>query len=227
MVQTSPLWRFVVGARDALDRRTGATYDAREFWEGHADAYVRERTSVAPSHERAQIQALTEAVMAFAPVSVLEVGCAYGRLMRLLAEQDDVVRIVGCDLSPKMLAHARDYLGSLPLELVHADAGNLPFGDRSFDVVYTYGLLMHVPARHIATVVGEITRVAIRGVACLETAPPVGKPFGSRRSYAFSRAVFAHDYATLFAEAGWRTTRARSIGSRLFFVCRPMDPPAP
>jgi ubiquinone/menaquinone biosynthesis C-methylase UbiE len=200
--------------RDSLDRRTGAVYDPKKFWENHADRYVRERVSLGRAVEGTEIDALVNAVATLSPATALEVGCAYGRLVRIFAERSNVPWIVGSDLSGKMLRHARENLATLQVPLVQADAVHLPFADRSFDVVYTYGLMMHVAPLHVARVVGELARVASIGVACLETAPPTEKSLVSRQSY-------AHDYRTLFTEAGWATTGEWHIGRRICFVCRP------
>ncbi len=53
-------------------------------------------------------------------------------------------------------------------EHVVADAADLPFADRSFDVVLALDVLEHVPPQRRAAVLGEIARVAARRaiVAC-------------------------------------------------------------
>jgi ubiquinone/menaquinone biosynthesis C-methylase UbiE len=206
-----------VALRDALERELGVEYEPREFWEDHADRYVSEREPLGLGAERLEIEALTGAIVSFTPRRVLEVGCAYGRIVRILSTQG-VPAIVGVDISHRMLVHAQQYLAPLPALLVESNAMRLPFADRSFDVVYTYGLMMHVPPSAVRQVAAEITRVARKGVACLETALP-DSALG-RRSYAFNRAVFGYDYERLFKEAGWQTVATGRIGQRVWFACR-------
>ena len=69
------------------------------------------------------------------------------------------VRLTGIDLSPEMLAIARDRAASLgrEVELREADAQALPFGDSSFDTVVCTYSLCNVPDD--AKVVAEMKRV--------------------------------------------------------------------
>jgi ubiquinone/menaquinone biosynthesis C-methylase UbiE len=222
IVRGTPLWGGAVRLRDAIDRRAGTVYRPRRYWESHADEYVAERLATTGA-ERAEIAALVNAIAVFTPARVLEVGCAYGRLARIVAESDARPAVVGADLSAQMLDHARTYLAPLAVPLVQADASHLPFADRAFDVVYTYGLMMHVAPQEIAQVVAELTRVASRGIACLETALPDGS--AARRTHTFSRSVFAYDYRALFAQPGWTTVAEGRIGRRIWFACAPGSQP--
>ena len=67
--------------------------------------------------------------------TVLDVGCGVGRMLLPMSER--FPRVVGLDISPKMLDHARDYLGDLSnVELVLGngfDLGNI--GNETFDLV--------------------------------------------------------------------------------------------
>jgi ubiquinone/menaquinone biosynthesis C-methylase UbiE len=64
---------------------------------------------------------------------VLEVGIGTGRIAVPLAAR--VARYAGADLSAPMLAQLVAKRGALPIDLVRADAGRLPFAERSFDAV--------------------------------------------------------------------------------------------
>lgn len=82
---------------------------------------------------------------------VLEVGCGTGRILHRLAEV--ARRAVGVDLSPGMLAHARER----GLDVHEANATDLPFEDESFDVVVSFKVLAHV--EDIGRALDEIHRV--------------------------------------------------------------------
>jgi SAM-dependent methyltransferase len=77
-------------------------------------------------------------------VRILEVGAGTGRFAVPLAVRG--ARVTATDASAAMLAVARDkaHARGVSLDLQVADAHHLPFRDRSFDVVLSSRMLMHV-----------------------------------------------------------------------------------
>lgn len=65
---------------------------------------------------------------------ILELGCGGGQWSVALAQAG--ARPVGMDLSERQLEHARRLRGDRALPLVQASAEELPFADRSFDIVF-------------------------------------------------------------------------------------------
>jgi ubiquinone/menaquinone biosynthesis C-methylase UbiE len=65
---------------------------------------------------------------------VLDVGCGTGELAAHLIESCVGIQVVGADLVPAMLRQAQGKLSGR-VALVAADAVQLPFADRSFEVV--------------------------------------------------------------------------------------------
>ena len=89
---------------------------------------------------------------------VLEVGCGSAPCARWLATQG--ARVVGLDLSAAMLRHAVQAAREtgLPVSLVQADAGRLPFADNSFDLACSaFGAVPFVADS--AAVMREVARV--------------------------------------------------------------------
>jgi SAM-dependent methyltransferase len=70
----------------------------------------------------------------------VEVGCGEGRVSRDLRDRGH--RVVGVDLSPTLLRHARD--ADDVTAYVRADAARLPLADRSCDLVVSYNALMDI-----------------------------------------------------------------------------------
>lgn len=87
---------------------------------------------------------------------ILEVGCGYGWISRVLR---DAARIgwVGVDASLGMVRQARFSLDGALAAACAADARDLPFADRSFDKILCSGVLMHVADEFRA--LQEMTRV--------------------------------------------------------------------
>jgi SAM-dependent methyltransferase len=89
---------------------------------------------------------------------VLEVGCGSAPCARWLATQG--AWVVGLDLSAGMLRHAAQAAREtgLPVPLVQADAGRLPFADSSFDLACSaFGAVPFVADS--AAVMREVARV--------------------------------------------------------------------
>jgi SAM-dependent methyltransferase len=119
---------------------------------------------------------------------LLDVACGTGVVLRAaLAGTPDLGRLVGLDLTPAMLAVARERVGD-GAELVEGDAQQLPFGEDEFDVVTCQQGLQFVPDK--AAALAEIGRVATSGariaIACwqgLDTQPGAAAMFEAGREH--------------------------------------------
>lgn len=96
---------------------------------------------------------------------VLEVGCGTGIFLKRL--QDMGRTLHGLDYTNGMLKVAQHKLGDISTRLVCGDAQTLPYASDSFDVVYSFKVLAHLP--HIDWALAEVRRVLRPdGVAVLE-----------------------------------------------------------
>lgn len=96
---------------------------------------------------------------------VLEVGCGTGAV---LAEVPDQPSLHGLDIDPEALAQCRVYASSA--SLVQGDALQLPYANKTFDLVYCHFLLLwvHDPLQALL----EMKRVAKIGAHILAFAEP-------------------------------------------------------
>jgi ubiquinone/menaquinone biosynthesis C-methylase UbiE len=116
---------------------------------------------------------------------VLEVGCGTGIFLKHL--QGSCLLLHGLDYTHSMLKLAQHKLSDPSIGLVHGDAQVLPYVSNSFDVVYSFKVLAHLP--HIDWALGEIRRVLRPdGIAVLE--------FYNRHSirYLLHRARYFHQW---------------------------------
>ncbi len=89
--------------------------------------------------------------------SVLEIGCGLGRLTRHLASQFG--RVIGVDVSAEMVARAKHANPNLDIR-VCSGVDLWEFADESFDFVFSYIVLQHLPRQKlILKYLEEIARV--------------------------------------------------------------------
>jgi ubiquinone/menaquinone biosynthesis C-methylase UbiE len=97
---------------------------------------------------------------------VLEVGCGRGVGLSLLLDKFGAARVSGIDLDPLQIARARKrlagkYYGRIDLGVAMVE--QLSFADASFDAVFDFGTLHHVPVWQAG--IAEIRRVLKPGGA--------------------------------------------------------------
>jgi 2-polyprenyl-3-methyl-5-hydroxy-6-metoxy-1,4-benzoquinol methylase len=88
---------------------------------------------------------------------VLEIGCGMGLHTELLVRAG--ARVTAIDISSTAITAVRRRLAlkGLEAQVLEADAEDLPFGDASFDFVWSWGVIHH--SSRTATVVRQISRV--------------------------------------------------------------------
>lgn len=95
---------------------------------------------------------------------MLEVGCGSGALSRYLAEATGA-RYILLDIEPTALRYAARVHASCPEHVgsVIGEAGVLPFGQGTFDLVHSVGLIEHLSDDTIRQTMAEMTRVTAPG----------------------------------------------------------------
>lgn len=98
--------------------------------------------------------------------SVLEVGCNRGHNLRVLTELlGDESDVVGVEPNRYALELAR--AANVKSSVLRGHVYDLPFKDESFDLVFTAGVLIHVPLVDLPKALSEIYRVSGRYVLCI------------------------------------------------------------
>lgn len=78
----------------------------------------------------------------------LELGCGRGEGVEIIRDRFGADRVIGIDLDALQVARARRRLGSRHgdhVELRTGDAASLDFPDETFDAVFDFAILHHVP----------------------------------------------------------------------------------
>lgn len=99
----------------------------------------------------------------------LEVGCNAGNQL-LMLRQMGWSNISGTELQPYALEIARSRLPEATLKL--GSALSLPWEDRSFDVVFTSGVLIHISPKDLPRAADEIYRTSSEYIWCSEYYAP-------------------------------------------------------
>lgn len=124
-----------------------------------------------------------------APTSVLEVGANVG--INLAGIRDVLPghgRLAAVEPHPAAAAT----LGQSPDrvdDVVRADGARLPFREGAFELVFTNGVLIHVPPDRLPLVMAEIVRVSSKWVLCSEyfAHEPVEIPYRGRAGMLWKR----------------------------------------
>ena len=93
--------------------------------------------------------------------SVLDVGCGTGTLIVMLKRRYSAVEVVGVDPDSKALQRARKKVGraGVSVQLDHGFADELPYGEQSFDRVFSSFMFHHLDEDERERTSREVLRV--------------------------------------------------------------------
>jgi ubiquinone/menaquinone biosynthesis C-methylase UbiE len=126
------------------------------------------------------LPALLDGIPAERPVSILDLGCGMGDIpiavANLLERQRRPFDLLATDLSPEVLAVARDRMGSRPgIALAEMDALATGLPDRSFDLVLCSLTMHHFAPEQAVSLLREMARVCRVGIIVNDiTRSPLG-----------------------------------------------------
>ncbi|OGY17607.1 MAG: hypothetical protein A2784_00675 [Candidatus Chisholmbacteria bacterium RIFCSPHIGHO2_01_FULL_48_12] len=156
----------------------------RLFWYFYADEFYHDpwQHQIFPQHYW-----LARIINQFKPKNILEAGCGFGRNLKFLLEQGVAPhQLTGIDFSSRLLRHI-----NLPgVKLQRASAQKLPFRSAQFDLVFTHGLLMHIPRP--ASALAEIIRVSRKWLVVIEET--------RMHPQRINHFTWAHDYPKLISQ---------------------------
>lgn len=141
-------------ARTCLPQRARALID---LWSGDFGQQYTARNAAETARSGVYHAALCQALGAR---SALEVGCNIGLNLTRMTEAG--IDATGVDVNGRALETARRRLPGL--HFVEASAYDLPFDDASFDLVFTCGVLIHIPPESRPRALDELLRVSRRYV---------------------------------------------------------------
>lgn len=96
---------------------------------------------------------------------ILEVGCNVGTQLALL-QQMGFTNLYGIDIQNYALKRAKDRLPAVTL--IEGSVSTIPYADQFFDLVFTSGVLIHIPPKDLPDALAEIHRCAKHWIWGLE-----------------------------------------------------------
>lgn len=134
------------------------------WWQQHGGGWpaeIERRRAYMPIYHLQEI-ILAEYFSRYAPQRILEFGCGFGRQLSYLSRIPGL-EVYGCDQSPTMIDGIRAWASEEWIDeritLVEPLAP-LPYPDKSFDIVFTVSVLIHVRPEHVQFILKELMRLA-------------------------------------------------------------------
>lgn len=165
------------------------TYDPESYWQERGVTYQRDfpHSKMFAAQEQALL-AVIEKRFPVEPWRILEVGCGFGRIGKLVMERYPHASYTGVDISSAQIENARKYLPP------HADLAvssiqdlDETLGNLTYDLVLAVEVLMHVPPQDL---VMSAAKIRNRGpLITVDWTEPVAKSTNKHN--------FRHDYERL------------------------------
>lgn len=140
-----------------------------EHWTGpEGDAYeVRNRPTARQTLSRRRLFDELLDSLTSPPASLLEVGAGAGQNISVLRSLNSKFKLGAVEPNDQARSRIKD-----ADHVYDGQASCLPIKDNSYDVVFTSGLLIHIPPNQLHEVCSEIYRVAKSHILCIEYFSP-------------------------------------------------------
>ena len=125
----------------------------------------------------------------YKPNSIIDIGCGYGRYLKVIRDNYPNIELVGTDISKSQITYAKKYLSDDSIKLIINDSTKFSFDDKYFDLAITYGLFRVIPPKLFKPIFLEIQRITKNGYF-LESKGD-GKKINQNH-------VFTHNYDSIF-----------------------------
>lgn len=209
------------GGRKQMYNATGQMYETERYGESHMRDYLTRR-----SETLASILARN-----FGPekrLKILDVGCGTGLNLQGLSALPARHELSGMDFSATMLNQAREKAEHLdnPPELVEGSAYEIPFPDKTFDVVCSTRFIHQFTRENKRKILNEMFRVTKDGGAI--AVEFYGRPYhvfrwyaGERKRKADKQEFYSH-FPTIeevndVVGRAWKRYPVRLAGSRVLY----------
>lgn len=124
--------------------------------------------------------------------SVLEVGCGFGRITKLIIEDFPTVeRMSAIDISPAQIENAKRYVDSDKVKFLCGKIQDLNIHSENYDLILASEVLMHIHFTEIDTVIKQLVRISKKHIINLDW-------YRQTSGVELGGYCFAHDYEGLY-----------------------------
>lgn len=168
-----------------------------KYWE-HRD--IDWKTAYFDTHNHPHRRLIIEKLRKIPFISILEVGCASGPNLYLIAKTfQNKVRVGGIDISSDAIETAKKHL-PLGSVLEQGNVQNMYFNDESVDIILSDMTLIYISPQKIKRVIKEMKRVARNNIILVEFH---SKNVFKRWGLALASGYYAHNYKKLLENEGF------------------------
>ena len=196
-----------------------ATFDVNEYWIKRGRGYITE--DFPAEYHRLQERFLIEILKtAHVPFQrILELGCGFGRITRLLADQFPEATITAVDLSHEQLENARRYCeGRSNVQFAPYDFySHAPVPGGHHDAAIAIEVFLHHPGSFLHQLLQQLV-TSCRFLVNID--------WSEQWPWPRPEHVWIHDYSVLYRELGFESIslqlpeRINGLQQRLFFAGR-------
>lgn len=142
-------------------------YDPKSYWEKRGRVFAKENPY--SLHEyRKQEEEFVNYLKSIQFSSVLEFGCGYGRMSKIMLENFHPSRYVGIDISPDLIIEAKQLTSRFPDCRFENTAIQDFKSDEKFDLVFGTEVLQHVKPSELDTMVDRLVGLSNKHIINLD-----------------------------------------------------------
>ncbi len=198
------------------------TFDVNEYWLKRGRNYIHE--PLPADYHRFQERFLLDILRA-SDISfgrILELGCGFGRITRLVTEIFPDAKITALDLSAEQLENARGYCGHNPNISFHQYDfySGAPLPGCSYDVVLAVEVFLHHPRSALRSLLERLSAAAAHVINLDWSEPWIWET---------AEHVWVHDYRALYEETGLQCAtfvlpqKVDGLQQKLFIAARKLS----
>jgi len=172
------------------------SYNPEEYWRERGKIY--QSTFQYTDTFRLQERFLLDALRKLSFSSVLEVGCGFGRITKLLLQSHNIREYTAVDLSHDQIENAKKYVNDQEkVNFVISDIQSFN-SDKKFDLVLAAEVLLHIKPEEIGAIVGKLLSFTNHYFVHVDWSED------RHKLTEVNSHNFMHDYDKIYNEAGVR-----------------------